>query len=215
VIRESGCALETSLINRKVPNFQFNMEITLSADQLRCLASPSCQQVFVALRSMEQASAGEIAKQIARSPATVGYHLRALLATELIREAGKRVTARKPESIYEPSADRMRLPPPGSDPAVSEQTRRAVLAGMRHAMHGYKRAAEKGLGQTGFIHIIRGSMRLSEKDANRFLELVEEANRFAIGRQAQDGVLLQWSSVVYPEDIPSSRKSTKRESEDV
>jgi hypothetical protein len=44
---------------------------------------------------------------------------------------------------------------------------------------------------------------------------VEEANRFAIGRQAQDGVLLQWSSVVYPEDIPSSRKSTKRESEDV
>lgn len=177
------------------------MQSVLSADQLRSLGSPACQQVFSALRALKPASAREVAKQIGKSPATAAYHLTELTRVGLVREAGKRPSGRRPETLYEPTADRLSLPKPGTDPLVSSLTRKAVLAGLRHAMHGYERAAEKGLGETGLIHIIRASVRLSPEDANRFIDLIAEANRFAAERQAAGGVLIQWSSLVYPEDL--------------
>ncbi len=174
-------------------------ELVLSARQLECLASPACSDVVEALRTLEPASATEIARKIKRSPATALYHLRRLLECSLIREAGRRPTARRPEVVFALAATRLRLPEsaPGSPEEIF--TRRAVVAGLRRVIRGYERAAAAPPADETTFQVIRAQVRLSPENADRFLELIESANRFAEKNRAEGAPVLHWTSVLYPD----------------
>jgi DNA-binding transcriptional ArsR family regulator len=174
-------------------------ELELSAAQMKCLASPMCNAVVQALRALGQASAAELAKSIGRSPATVHYHLRSLLECSLVREAGRRPTARKPEAVFELAAPRLKFPKVEPDSAEGELARRAVAAGLRQVIRGYEKAATDQTGKEGMLHVLRAQIRLKRADAERFLEMLEAASRFAEENRTEQGTLLHWSSVVYPD----------------
>ena len=174
-------------------------ELELNAAQLRCLASPACNDVVRALRSLEQASATELAASVGRSPATVHYHLKCLMDCSLVREAFRRPTARKPEAIYELAATRLKLPQVAPDSAEGELARRAIIAGLRQTIRGYERAAIAQTGEERRIQVLRTQLRLKPEDAERFMEMIEAASKFAEEHRSDEGVLLHWSSVVYPE----------------
>lgn len=173
-------------------------EIQLSAAQLKCLASPACNDVLQALRAMGQASAREIAGRLNRSPATVHYHMKCLIDCGLVREAFRRPTKRKPEAVFELVSTRLRLPRVAPDSEEGVLARQAVAAGLRQVMRGYeKAAASPTVGRPP--HVLRAQIRLQPADLERFLEMLEAASRFANEHRVEDAPLMHWSSVVYPE----------------
>ena len=176
--------------------------VELTLPQLKCLASPACNAIYVALRGLGQASAAEIGRSVGRSPATVHYHVKCLLESGLVREAFRRPTTRKPEAVFEPAAQRVRLPKTGPDSGVSEYARRAVVAGLRQVMRGYERAARETSEESGGIHVLRAQLRLKPADLDRFVEMIEAASKFAEANRTEEEAITHWSSICYP-DIPT------------
>jgi DNA-binding transcriptional ArsR family regulator len=175
--------------------------IDLNSQQLTCLASPTRNQVFMSLRKLGKASARELAEDLDRDPELLHYHLKALLKAGLIRESGRRPTARKPEGLYEATASQYRLPDLVEQPELASITRKAVAAGMRETVRKYLAAAERAESEPELrrsMHIIRANLRLSPDDAQEFMRLIEAASDFAKEHERKDGVRLQWASLVSP-----------------
>lgn len=175
---------------------------TLNSQQLACLASPIRNQTFMTLRRMGTASARELAEEMGRTPASTHYHVKELLAAGLIREQGRRPTARKPEAIYEPVEKTYQLPNLREQPELASITRRAVTAGLRSTIRGYEAAAAKAQEDQSlreYMHVIRAAVRLSPDDAQAFMAMIESASKFAREHDTRDGVRLHWSSLVFPD----------------
>lgn len=176
----------------------------LTPQQLRALASPVRNEVYARLRSLVRASAGDLGRELGKSAESVHYHLRQLERVGLIREALRRPTARKPEIVFEATAEKVRLPDPRKNPKAAELNRRAVLAGLRMVMRGYAAASERGEREDpaafGSIHVLRVNLRLRDAEKRAFFEKLEEAVRFADAHRAPEGEgeRLHWHSVVYP-----------------
>jgi DNA-binding transcriptional ArsR family regulator len=175
--------------------------ITLSAEQLACLASPARNEVFSQLRTAGKASIGDLAKAIGKKPEAVHYHVRALVAAGLATEAFRRPGTKKPESVYEPLGKELRLPKASQGPEVAALMRKAVAAGFRQTARGYlaaSKAAENDSDCKRLMHVIRLNARLSPRDAKEFLRRIEAVVRFADEHRKEEGIKLVWSSVTYP-----------------
>ena len=180
---------------------------TLNAKQLACLSSPARNEVFMRLRTLGRASIADIARDLEKKPEAVHYHVKALLAAGLAKEAFKRSGVKKPEWVYESVGNKWRLPKarPGSEVAV--QSRKAVLAGFRQVARGYQRAAEASERDPKLrakMHAIRMNVRLKPSDARAFIDLIENAVAFADERRDEAGARLIWSSIVFP-DLPRKK----------
>ena len=180
--------------------------ITLTAPQLRCLASPVRNEVFMQIRTMGQASVREIAKATGRKPEAVHYHVKSLVSAGLAREAFRRPAPKKPESVYEPIGKELRLPKPGQKPEVAALIRKSTAAGFRQTLRGYLKAARQAQTEPKirpYLHIVRMNARLSPKDAREFLDRIEDAVKFADEHRDEEGMKLVWSSITYPVPAPS------------
>jgi hypothetical protein len=183
------------------------MTPTLTADQLECLASPIRREVFTTLRGLGTASARELAEELHRTPEILHYHLKALHRAGLIRECGRRATARKPECLYEPAERSYRLPDLVKQPELAAITRKAVAAGLRQTTRGYEAAAIAAVDNAEVrehISVIQAGVTLRPENAAKFIALIEEANRFARQAESKEGLRLHWCSVVFPETPRSS-----------
>lgn len=169
------------------------MRATLTPEQLECLASPACSGVFFAVRSLGKATAKEVGAKTNRSPATVLYHLGRLTQTGLVHVVEKRAAVRKPEAVFEATSQRFELP---RDAETKRLRVKTVQAGLRQAIRGWERAAEEDAGPA---HVITTQCRLSAEDAREFERLIEKAASFVRERESSEGILIHWSSVVYPD----------------
>lgn len=177
-------------------------QFELTSDQLSCLSSPVRNEVFSVLRSLESASARDLAERLGRSPESLHYHIKALSAAGLIHEAFRRPTSRKPEAVYKSIDQPLRLPNLRKHPELAELTRKTVEAGIRHVLRGYSRASKQAQVDQELrkrLHVLRVGLRLSEDDIATFFALIEAANKFAQEHRSDSGIPMQWSSVVYPE----------------
>ena len=175
--------------------------LTLTARQLECLASPVRNEVFTQLRTLGQASVGDIARATGRKPEAVHYHVRELVRVKLAREAFRRQNAKKPESVYEPVGKRLRLPKADESPEIARLIRRSVAAGFRQSVRGYMDAADRAENDPDalkHLHVIKLVAKLRPQDAKEFLARIESAARFADEHRNEKGVKLVWSSLVFP-----------------
>ncbi|MEI8283043.1 MAG: helix-turn-helix domain-containing protein [Armatimonadota bacterium] len=178
----------------------------LTADQLKCLASPVRNDVFVAIRTLGQASAADIAKARGLSPETVHFHLKGLAKVNLIKPCGHRPTARRPEELFETTAPSYRLPDTTGDPDLASIVRNTVSSGIRRAIRGYEKAAKSPEGKakaTDGFQVIQARIRLSPDDQREFMALIEQAVQFAKERECSNGIPLNWTSLVFPEGAKS------------
>ncbi|MBS1716373.1 MAG: helix-turn-helix transcriptional regulator [Armatimonadetes bacterium] len=176
---------------------------TLTSEQLAVLASPTRSEVYVRLRALGQGSAREVGEALGRSPESVHYHLMALEKVGLIHAVMRRPTARKPETVFAPTAKRVILPDPRTSTEVARLNRKTVLAGMRGAMRGYAAASERGETDPslfGLIAVQRLNMRLSPDDFKELNRRLKELSEWANERQAEEGIPLHWHSIIYPTD---------------
>ncbi|MEA2553403.1 MAG: Helix-turn-helix domain [Fimbriimonadaceae bacterium] len=175
--------------------------MTLSAEQLKCLASPARNEVFTQLRILGKASIGDVAKALGKKPESVHYHMKGLVSAGLAKEAFRRPAPKKPESVYEPVGRKLRLPAQDSGSEIATLTRKAVAAGLRQTLRGYQKAsqaAEHSPKVRARMHVIKASLRLKAADAEAFFKLIEAASRFADEHRDDSGERLVWSSLVYP-----------------
>jgi hypothetical protein len=125
-----------------------------------------------------------------RSPESIHYHVKALLACDLIQVKERRPAPKKPEAVYAPSHAKLRLPEGESErklvAAVSE-------AGLRQSVRGFIKSNLEGRRP----HLLRLSVRLSPKDESRFIAMLEEATRFADSHFAPDEEPSSWLSLFY------------------
>ncbi len=174
----------------------------LSADQLKCLASPVRSEVFAAIRMLGQCSAADVAEARGLSAESVHFHFKGLTKVNLIKPCGQRPTVRRPEGLYEATAPSFLLPDTTGDPALASIVRHTVSSGLRRAVRGYEKAASLAKDKTkvadGF-HIIQTRLKLSSDDQREFLAMIEQAVQFAKERESSDGNPLNWTSLVFLE----------------
>lgn len=167
-------------------------KVVLSKDQLQCLSSPACSDVFFALRSVGEATAKELSVRLDRTPATVLYHLGRLERAGLARITERRAAVRKPEAVYRPTSDRFDLP---ADESLRDLKVKTVQSGLRRAIRGWERAAEADAGP---MHVIATQARLSESDARELMRMIDAAAEFMRQNQTPDGAVIHWTSTLYP-----------------
>ncbi len=174
----------------------------LTSAQLACLASPARSDVFTALRSLGASTVNELAAATGRPPASIHFHVKGLLAANLMRLVERRRTLRRPEAVYEITAAAYRLPDVRKHPESAPLVRRAVTAGLRQTIRGYELAAAEAANRPEAdlnIQVIRAAVRLRPHDMDIFLSLLNQAAEMARSAEVPDGVRMNWSSVVYPD----------------
>jgi len=77
--------------------------------KVRALRTPARQEILETLVRLGACSVKELAGQTGRAPASLYYHIHELTGAGLIREAERRRSGRRLESVYEPVADRIVL----------------------------------------------------------------------------------------------------------
>lgn len=177
---------------------------TLTAEELACLASPARNEVFMQLRTLGQASIGDVARVMGRKPETVHYHVKALLAAGLVREAFRRPGIKKPEAVYESVGAKYRLPSPAKDAQIAGLIRKSVAAGLRQTTRGFlaaAKAAETSPETQKLLDVVRLNARLSPEDARELMRRIGEVVKFADEHRQEDGVRLVWSSLLYPAKV--------------
>ena len=172
--------------------------IVLNEEQLACLASPVRNRVHGTLRELGEASGRQIGEAIGKSPETVHYHLKALERAGLIEESARRPAPKKPESTYRPASLRLTLPSADADPKIRQLMTKAVSAGMRQFVKGYEKSAASEGSPARLFNVLRANIQLRSEHMDRFMEMIEEAGRFAVEHRDASGEAVQWLSAVYP-----------------
>ena len=171
-----------------------NREQFLNRDQLECLASPSRNAVYTALRVASRGTAASLAATLGRKASGVHYHLQELERSGLISVVELKRGRRRPESVYAPAHERITLPT-SKDPEVASLRRKATLARLRQSMREFDAAMQR---DSGPISILATPLRLSEADLEEFESAIESALDVARSRHREDGVTLMWTSTLVP-----------------
>ena len=113
----------------------------LSAAQLRALASVARAEIVSALSHAAPLSARELAVRLGRPVSGLYHHIKALEQVGLLKAAGSRSSARRPEQLYALTAETLS----SREAARSKQGRRALAATGRRFISAAARGFEAGL----------------------------------------------------------------------
>lgn len=111
-------------------------------DQLELLASSLRQEILDSLAADGPASTTELARTLGVGADTVYYHLRKLLAADLVVVVRHRETGRRPEVEYGLPARILTLRYPAKDRVRKELVAKVVAAALRTAIRDFTRATD-------------------------------------------------------------------------
>ena len=114
-------------------------------DQLECLSFPVRADIVDHLAGRGAMSVRALAASLGKKPSALYYHVEMLLETGLIEVAGEDTSGRKPETLYQTRAPRMRARRALADPALAEINADMAAATLRQATRDFGHA----LGSTG------------------------------------------------------------------
>ena len=181
---------------------------TLTADQLRLIASPVTFEVFEAVQLGGAASAAELGQRLGRKPNSLHYHIRRLVGAGLLRQVDSRRSGARTEAVYD-------LPHrafSGDPMPVNRRRREATLAAVasltRLSARDYADAAKsmnrlvrKGPDRNILAH--RGKAWLRPADlarVNAHLESIQQIfrTRAGAGGRTDDSALCSMTLILTP-----------------
>lgn len=179
-------------------------------EQMNALISPARVEIVSALEQLGQASVRELADRIGRRPSSLYYHLELLLKTELLQEVESRLSAGRPEVVYELVARRLVLRGDPSKPGSIEAVIHATSSVLRMCDREAKTAIEAGRHVGGNrMSATRSRARLSKEQVAEIFQHVkriEEIMRTTPETEAGQGAFYTWTSFLTPvEEIPECR----------
>ena len=113
------------------PRFPGQAEVTkLNLKQIQTLISVACSEVFDSLSPIDPRSAREVAKDIGRSPASVGEQIVKLMDAELVISAGTRKRRSRTETLFAHAGRLTRFMLAEQTPESIEQYKQAIRWGI-------------------------------------------------------------------------------------
>ncbi|MBX3117544.1 MAG: helix-turn-helix transcriptional regulator [Fimbriimonadaceae bacterium] len=185
----------------------------LTAEQVRCLATPARNEVYQRLRAIQPASVADVAASLGRSVELVHYHARSLVKCGLIAEVEKRPSGRRPEAVYSAVHGPVQLPEPSPD--TDDVVREMVVGGLRLTARQYERASIASASDPEIrnsMHVLRAIVRLNNDDFEEFTEMLERVGEFLKEKQSPEGKSITWSSAVYP-NLPAKKSKARKVAE--
>ncbi len=108
-----------------------------SAGQLRALRTPLRQEMVRTFSGLGACTVRELADELGREPATLYYHVHALVDSGIVRETGRRRAGTRPESVYSLVAEKILID--------RRETSEPFLSALADLQRATLRAAEKEL----------------------------------------------------------------------
>ena len=150
------------------------------AGQLRALRTPLRQEMVRTFSRLGACTVRELADELGREPATLYYHVHALVDSGIVRETGRRETGARPESVYSLVAERILID--------RKRTSRPFLSGLADLQRATLRTAERELvaalkardpkGSDDSPTLLRIASRLKPQDAARATKMLHELIEF-------------------------------------
>lgn len=185
--------------------------------KLRILASPLALQILNALQGQAEATAAEIAEQVARPREVIYYHLRRLVEAGFIREVGQRATTRRPVNVYRAVATDVRIDASGSSPAWRDaliDVYRAALRSLERDVRASIRAGHRpGKGAVAEFIVTARHVRLDEEGLREMNVLIAAVTEAVLRRAtARSGPVYSFGLALAPvrERKNSTAKATPR-----
>ena len=157
-----------------------------TAKQLRALRTPLRQEIVRALTRLGAASVRELADELGREPATLYYHVHALVKAGLVRDDGLRKLGGRPEKLYSLVAQRILID--------RDSASRPFLSALLELNRSTLRTAERELEASVMARrtgepddttmLLRLSSRLKPRDAARAAAMLRGALEFMAERDA-------------------------------
>lgn len=165
-------------------------EITLTAEQMACLASPLRAALLDRLIMDGPASVGELTVHLDAAPKTLYYHLRQMQQAGLVQVAEMRRGSRREETVYRATATRLRVDA-SRGPEHRAHMARSVSALLRliDREHQQFLKASAGMPQPVVGAMVqRLVVNLTPEQLSAFFELLQQAARYARDNSApQEG----------------------------
>lgn len=150
------------------------------AGQLRALRTPLRQEMVQTFSRLGACTVRELADELGREPATLYYHVHALVDSGIVRETGKREAGTRPESVYSLVAERILID--------RKETSRPFLSALADLQRATLRTAERELvaaleardpkGSDDSPTLLRIASRLKPQDAARATKMLHELVEF-------------------------------------
>ncbi|MBI1850015.1 MAG: helix-turn-helix transcriptional regulator [Planctomycetes bacterium] len=116
--------------------------------QLEALVSPGRVEIVEQLQTGGPASVREMAKALGRSPHSLYYHVRTLLAVGIVRRSDTRRIGKRDESVYALAAERIVVERDPWSPTKATALARSAAAILRRAERNFCRASHDELAWT-------------------------------------------------------------------
>lgn len=159
--------------------------IVLTAEQIRCLASPARYGVYNALRLLRAASVSELANLMGRSSKGLYYHLGALQKVGLVEVASRRKLAKTEEAVFRATAERVSIGHYGPNRDWAALASSALRLAEQEVALASAHVTDPERLRRG-VNLIRANVRLRPEDARRFEEMLLRAVDFAEGASLPD-----------------------------
>ena len=165
--------------------------LLLDGEQLKCLSSPTRMEIFGSFVRLGRASVAEVARSVGRPPDALYYHLRQLIAHGLVKPAGQRPATTRPEELFEPVAHLIRTDDRNDSPQYLDARKAftgSLLRAARRRLHDrLDQLGREGAASSRRPRVHSLLVRLDPKDADEFLNRLEDAFAFARNRSRDRG----------------------------
>ncbi len=150
-----------------------------TAAQLRVLNAPKRMELITILREAGPSTAVDLAQRMGLRPEALHYHLRELERIGVVREAGRKATGRRPQTVFELLAERVRLPSGIGTPSIEREKARGCRLLLRRTEREVSKAfAARSSGTAGTLRVTRDVVRLSDRDRATLQSKLAEIDRF-------------------------------------
>jgi len=149
--------------------------------QLRALRTPLRQEILQAMSLLGSASVKELASALGRAPASLYYHVHELENVGLIRAKAERRSGTRTETVYETTADQIRIDRTKRTKAfvdALEDLHRATLAQTTREVTSALSAKSGGRASDDSLMLVRLSARLSRQDVKKAQRMLKELAAF-------------------------------------
>jgi DNA-binding transcriptional ArsR family regulator len=158
--------------------------------------------LVAALEALGLSSVRELAAHLGRSPQSLYFHLRPLLESGLVEEAGERVVGRRTEHLYR-LVGTLRIAGDVTDPDYGHAMAEMCRSITRAAERDYCRAIEEDgaclLGRRRNLSQHHYHVHLTPRDRSRFLRMLDELDEFLLSHNAPGrGELLSYTALAAP-----------------
>ncbi len=192
------------MITHKTLSRRRRPHILKRLDQLQALRSPTRVQLTEAMEHLGDCSVRDLADYLGRPPEALQYHIRKLLAVNLLQATGKRRIRCRMETVYRLAGRYLQIDHENHSPEYMRALGEVYSAAIRHADRSLTESLRLQAANSD-LHdepagLVQSISRLSRRNVTRVRRMIRELTEFvAANRCARDGEALLLTVIYSPD----------------